>query len=290
MIADVARREERTAAFSMLRIAGNLGWSIGPAMGGFLAHFSYSSLFFFSAVLNLISGIYFLVTLRDLPRSERTADAAFRFRDLLDLRRDRLILHHCAISFLVFLVMAQLIAALSVYTVDTIGITQAELGTLYTLNGLMVVVLQLPTSMAFRKCSLTRQLAIGSIVYAAGYLLVGIAGGYLTLFICMIVITMGEIITIPPALTLVTNLSPAGAYGRYMGMFGFFQTGGWSFGPTVGGILLDLFPTRPLFTWGFIGGIALTAAALYLRFGRQLSDLVNSESSPVEADVAHVPG
>lgn len=289
MVADVTKREERMSGFSMLRIAGNLGWAIGPAMGGFLAHYSYSSLFFFSAFLNLVSGIYFLVTLRDLPRSERTSDAGFRFRDLLNWDRDKLIHQHCAISFLVFLVMAQLIAALSVYTVDTVGISQAELGTLYTLNGLMVVVLQIPTSILFRKFRLSIQLVMGSVVYAIGYTSVGFAAGYAALFICMIIITMGEIITIPPALTLVTNLSPPGAYGRNMGIFGFFQTGGWSFGPTVGGVLLDLFPTRPAITWGIIGVIAMTAAGLYLLFGRRLSLALNTESEPMEAPVAHVP-
>jgi MFS family permease len=75
-----------------------------------------------------------------------------------------------------------------------------------------------------------------------------------------------------------------------LGIFGFFQTGGWSLGPTVGGLLLDNFPTRPHFTWGVIGCIAMTAAALFFSFARRLPQAADVETSPLEAKVEHAAG
>ena len=45
MVADVVGKEKRVEAFSIIRIGGNLGWAVGPAIGGFLSLISYSLLF-----------------------------------------------------------------------------------------------------------------------------------------------------------------------------------------------------------------------------------------------------
>lgn len=287
MVADLAGERERISAFSMLRIAGNLSWAIGPALGGFLAHQSYSTLFYASGVLNLISGIYFLVVLRESPHSTQAISPGFRFKELFNLRQDKLLFRHCLISFLLFLVVAQLIAALSVYCVDTVGIGQAQLGVLYAINGFMVVVFQLPMMALFKRLTLTHQLAAGAAVYAVGYFLVGIAGGFAFLVICMVVITVAEMMVSPPSLTLVANLSSPSTYGRDMGLFGFFHMSGWSLGPTVGGFMLDLFSARPILTWAVIALMALAASALYINFGRRLSRAINSGLVVQEEDPSH---
>src|SRR5262249_41793721 len=49
MVADIAIGERRAEYYGVIRIGSNLGWALGPALGGFLAALSYSSLFFFAA-------------------------------------------------------------------------------------------------------------------------------------------------------------------------------------------------------------------------------------------------
>lgn len=276
MVADLVKKEQRIQAFSVLRIAGNLGWAIGPALGGFVAHQSYAALFLLAAVIALCAGVFFLLALRDVPRAGRDDRAEFKLGDVFGLRRDGRLYKHCLISFVLFLAVAQLIATLSVYSVESIGITRAQLGMLYALNGLMVVLFQFPISSLLKRFLLTRQLATGALVYAVGYFLVGLAPGFSFLVVCMVIITLGEIIVSPPSLTLVANLSTPGKYGRYMGLFGFFQMAGWSLGPTVGGTLLDIFAGKPIIMWSLISLLAISAFALYLGFERKLSSLVNS--------------
>lgn len=277
MIADVVTPQQRVTAYAVLRIGGNLGWALGPAMGGFVSEQSFSTLFFIAGGMTVVSGIYFLIALKDVPReNNRLSKSDFRWRDIVDAQRDPLLLRHCAISFVLFLAVAQLIAALSVYSVETVGISRAQLGVLYAINGFMVVFLQFPVSASLRRMPLTGQLVIGAVIYAVGYFLVGLADGFDFLVACMVIITIGEMVISPSSLTLVANLSPPEAYGRYMGIFGFFNTSGWSLGPTLGGFLLDVFASRPVMIWTVISILAMTAGILYLRLGRRLTAIQNS--------------
>ena len=196
--------------------------------------------------------------------------------DIVNLRRDKLLFRHCLITFLLLMAVAQLVAPLSLYSTGQIGISRSQLGFLFAVNGFMVVFLQLPVSSLFKRFFLTRQMALGAIIYTIGYFLVGFAGGFWFLVACMIVITTAEMITIPPSTTMVANLSSPAEYGRFMGIYGLFTTAGWSLGPTVGGILLDLFQGHPVLTWGLISSTALIASLLYLDFGRRLSREVNT--------------
>ena len=277
MVADLVAKEQRVSAYAMLRIGGNLGWALGPALGGFVSDKSYSTLFYLAGFLMLISGIYFFYALRDVPRNNgRGGLADFKWGDIINIRQDPRLLRHCLISFVLFLVVAQLIAALSVYSVETVGISRAQLGTLYAINGFMVVFLQFPVSSLFKRVTLTGQLTVGAMIYAVGYFLVGLAPGFSFLILCMVVITIAEMIISPPALALVANLSPPDAYGRYMGIFGFFHMSGWSLGPTLGGFLLDVFATKPVLMWAIIAMLAVGASILYRNFGRMLTPAQNS--------------
>ena len=276
MVADLVRKDQRISAFALLRIADNLGWAIGPALGGFVAHQSYAALFMLAAAVSFASGLFFLFALKDVPRPQIKDANVFKFSDIFSLRQDSKLYQHCLISFVLFLAVAQLIATLSVYSVTTIGITRAELGTLYAINGFLVVFLQFPISAFLKRMALTRQLAMGAVIYAVGYFLVGLAPGFSFLVFCMVIITLGEMVVSPPSTTMVANLSSAGKYGRYMGLFGFFRTAGWSLGPTLGGTLLDVFESNRTIMWGLISLLALSASALYILFGRKLPPEVNS--------------
>ncbi len=276
MAADLVAKKDRIAAFSVLRIAANLGWAIGPALGGFIASRSYALLFFVGGAVACLSGLYYRFALKEVSRPDNVARPDFRLADIVNLRRDKLLFRHCLITFLLLMAVAQLVAPLSLYSTGQIGISRSQLGFLFAVNGFMVVFLQLPVSSLFKRFFLTRQMALGAIIYTIGYFLVGFAGGFWFLVACMIVITTAEMITIPPSTTMVANLSSPAEYGRFMGIYGLFTTAGWSLGPTVGGILLDLFQGHPVLTWGLISSTALIASLLYLDFGRRLSREVNT--------------
>ncbi|RKX25444.1 MAG: MFS transporter, partial [Candidatus Zixiibacteriota bacterium] len=101
---------------------------------------------------------------------------------------------------------------------------------------------------------------------------------YSMLIVVIVAVTMGEMFMSPPSLTLTSQLAPEGRMGRYMGVYGFFVTLGWSFGPLYGGLLLDAYGESPELAWLLIASLALLSAGGYWLFGKVLPDSVNRKS------------
>src|SRR6267378_360279 len=65
MVADIATGSARAEYYAILRIGGNLGWAIGPAIGGFLAALSYPTLFMIAALVLLGSGMFMAIKVEE---------------------------------------------------------------------------------------------------------------------------------------------------------------------------------------------------------------------------------
>ena len=259
MIGDMAEGEKRAEAFGMLRIGGNLGWALGPAIGGFLAALSYASLFYVAAGVLMTAAILIALKVEETsPRHRRRAQGeppaieeipavgptpptrGFEFSSIGATLRDRVFFRYCLITLIFFTVMAQLMSTLSVYVVEWAHQTKVELGILYTLNGLMVVFLQFPVVRFLARFRLTTAMVAGSLLYVAGYAMMGMGSSFMLLAAAMFVVTSGEIVASPASMNLVANFSSERVRGRYMGVYGLFNSFGWSIGPLVGGVLLDV--------------------------------------------------
>ncbi len=276
MVSDILPYEKRLDGYAITRSAGNLGWAVGPAIGGFLAGHSYGLLFVISSVVTLISGLVFLFFLR-APAAAAAQDR-FKLSDLLAIRSDPNLMRHSILIFALYLVVAQLIAPFSVYAVEMVKITEHQLGLLYTLNGLIVVLLQIPVTKLLARYRLTVQLAMGAFVYAIGYGILGVLTGFEFFVLAIMIVTMGEIFMSPPSLALTSRLAPEGRMGRYMGIFGFFVASGWSFGPLYGGVILDHFGSNAPLAWALIASLAILSGVGYMLFTRILPDKFNIQN------------
>ncbi len=297
MVADIAVGSARAEYYAVLRIGGNLGWAIGPAIGGFLAALSYPRLFFIAAGVLLFAGLFMALKVQEtrphrvarslelqesttiVPSSTGTALLnRFGFEELGQALRDATFVRYCAVTLILFTVMSQLISTISVYSVQWAGISKLQLGALYALNGLMVVFLQYPVVRALAPYRLSTALVSGSILYAVGYAMMGLGHDFTFLLAAMFVVTLGEIVTTPASMNLVANFSTVESRGRYMGVYGLFNSFGWSIGPLIGGVLLDLAARRSMLLWGPIAGLALVAAAGFADLRRRLSRAIDRDT------------
>jgi MFS family permease len=308
MIADITTGERRIEAYGVLRIGGNLGWAIGPAIGGFLAALSYASLFFVAAGVLLTAATVIAIKVEEThPSLSRSAapngatttavpavgpvlpGRGLSIEGTLTVLRDPIFLRYCLVTLLLFTVMGQLMSTFSVYTVEWAKRTKVELGTLYALNGLMVVFLQFPAVRMIGALRMTTALVVGSLFYSVGYGMMGWGSSFALLFASMFVITLGEIITTPPSMNLVANFSPEDLRGRYMGVFGIFNSFGWSIGPLVGGVLLDLAAGRPRLLWGAIACLTVLAALGFADLRRRIDPALDMSPEAEAARPAPVP-
>jgi MFS family permease len=265
MAADMVSEDRRIEAFSILRIAQNTGFAIGPIVGGLMALFSYSSMFYFTAVTStiyLLLVIFFIGDTRTCKPSGK-----FSLSGMVTIFNDRPFIVFSILAFLVSAVYCQMYSPLSMYAKDYAGLSEPEVGLMFAINGLMVIFIQFAVTRMSEKYRLTSSMGFGVLLYAIGFIMVSFSSGFLMIAACMVVITMGELFFIPPSISLSTNMASIEKRGRYQGFFGLASNMGFAVGPLIGGLLLDYFRGNPGNTWLVIGaaGLACAAGFIYLR-------------------------
>lgn len=326
MIADVTEGVQRAEAYGIMRVAGNLGFALGPAIGGFLAALSYAALFFLSAGIILFSGTLMAMVVREtLPRERRrgaeagigddmpppiaTAAAAaagtvgtipatvsarrsggFDLLPALATLRDGRFLRHCLACLALFTVLGQLMVTFSVYVVEWCGLSKPQLGWIYSVNGALVVLVQFPVVKFLAPYRMTTALIVGSVLFAVGYGMMGLVGSFGALLLAMVIVTLGEVTAVPATMNLTANFANEETRGRYMGMYGLFNSFGWSLGPLVGGALLDASNRISWIPWSVIALLSLFAALGFWDLRGRLSRAMDRDGEPaVASTVVTVP-
>ena len=270
IVSDVVPGEHRVEAYALFRIGSNAGWAIGPAIGGFLISVSYASLFLLTTCASLIGVVLVALFIRESIRTTETA--RFALRRVLDVGRDLQFLVFCVWGALLFVVMGQFSTTLAVFSTQSIGISASQLGWLFTVNGVAVVLFQFPAARLAARVGIRWGLVLGCLGYALGYFSVGLVPSFGFLIGSMIIITLGEVTFSPTSMAAVANMAPEARVGRYMGFFGLTESLGWSLGPFLGGVLFDRMADQPVTMWAMISSIGVLAALGFLfTYGRRAS-------------------
>jgi MFS family permease len=259
LVADLSPPEQRVAAFSLQRVGVNIGWSVGTLSHGLAG---YSTLFYWAAGITLLATLV-VTAIVEPPRSTTARPPAWR--EMVRLLDNPVLVRFLVATVAFFILQVQLYQTLSVYAATVLGLTRAQVGTLYSLNGVMVVLLQVPTVAFIRRWGTERALVLGSIAYASSYAAVGLAGGYVSLLLCVACVTLAEMLSAPAQQTAITSMATPGRMGIYAGLFGLCQVTGQSAGPLVGSALLDLLmPSRVAHAaWFILALFGVAAAAIY---------------------------
>ena len=111
-------------------------------------------------------------------------------------------------------------------------------------------------------------MALGTILYGIGFAMFGFFGAFSFFIIAMIIITVGEMITIPVAQALVARFSPADMRGRYMAIYGFSWTIPFALGPLMAGLVID--NLDPRLVWYAAGVISVIAVLGFLWLNKKI--------------------
>ncbi|MGC9512972.1 MAG: MDR family MFS transporter [Fidelibacterota bacterium] len=242
MIVDLVPKEKRVEGYSVLRTAGNAGWGTGPAIGGFLAYYGYEYLFYFCGISALISGILIWTFVGETFRKSENSSSESFMASFSVLKNNPTFNVFMISALLLFLTMGQLVSTLSVYMSKTLEFSSRSIGWVYTYNALLVILFQIPVSRMIRKINMFKLMIISSFLYFIAYALMGWVHTYPLILLMITIITSGEIIGIPTGNTIVSYMSPEGKHGRYQGIYSLATTLGWSVGPFIGGVSMDLLP------------------------------------------------
>lgn len=233
--------EVKLKGFSTLRIGNNIGWGIGPAIGGFLISFSsYYFLFVFGLVT---AAIAFAVTLliRDV-RSGGHGSVEFH-------TGNGLLIVLSVAALLLFIVQAQESVTLSNYANILRGLDYFQLGILYLANGVAVILTQGIVYRASRRIGNYWSFIIGGFLYSFGFFSFAFFSNLSGMLVATIIYTFGEDFAFPAGLSMVSLVSKPENIGRNMGTYNAFISAGRATGPLLGGYVLSL-TINPYTVWG----------------------------------------
>jgi len=259
LLTDLVPPERRLAAFAGYRLAINAGYAFGPAVAGLLAERSFLWLFVGEAVTSVVLGVVALVGLPEGVRSRRSEERPGEA--VRAIRGNRRFLLLLVASVLAAFVYFQSTAAFPLHIREA-GLSRAVFGALISLNGLLIVLLELPLVGVTRRYSAPRVIAVGVLLTGVGFGLTAVAFSVPVLALTVVIWTFGEMIAAPVMNTYVADLAPAHLRGRYQGAYVLTFSVAFVLAPAIGTWLFALSPTR---LWLTCAALSVVSAALVVR-------------------------
>jgi MFS family permease len=271
LVADVVRDDQRVAAFGIQRMGTNLGWAVGPALGGVLTLvIPYGAIFYITAATTVVAG---LVTLRVEDPVRKTSHGASPGDDLPHALRDGLadrVMRMLLLgTFLCALLETQMFTTFAIYMTTQLPLTKANVGVLYAFNGIGVLILQVPALGLIRRLGIRIMLPWSSLFDATGFALIGLASGFAGGALAIGVLTCAEVLFDPSQQTAIAEVADPAHRGRAYGVVGFASTIGVAFAPLLGGILLDAIGDHHIAMWLAIASIGGAQTLCFVAFVRR---------------------
>ena len=266
LVAAVTPRELRHIAFAQQRVAANLGIGLGALAGGFIVTVADPASFTRLFLLNAVTFAVYAGFISRLPDT-RVPPRPGGYRAVL---QNRPFAGVAALNLVwVVTTIALFNGLFPVFARNEGGISEREIGFVFLVNTVTIVVLQLPVARLLEGRRRMRSLAVMALLFAAWSLMLAGAAAWLSghavLAVVMAgaaVLAIGECVYDSVQGPIVADLAPEGATGRYLAVSGFSWQLGFILAPAIGGVVLG---AAPFALWPACAGVCLVAGLLALR-------------------------
>ncbi len=257
-IAHYSKEENRTRSYSLNRLAINLGWALGGALGGFIAAHNYNLLFIIDGCTNIGAAILLRIFLKPAKQKTPQPDVpkARRFEAYRDVRYVAFIVLTTLFAYVFF----QLFSTLPVYFRQSLHLSEPVIGATMAGNGLLIALFEMV--LVFRLEGQRHPLhfiPIGTFLVATSFMIFNLLpGGIAVAIISTLLVTLGEMLAMPFMNTFWVSRTNSGNRGQYAGLYTVAWATAQVLGPATGGVLADNFGFTML--WWIMTGIAVIAA------------------------------
>lgn len=256
----------RTRAVALNRMALNLGFAVGPAVGGFLAVYDYSLLFWVDGLTCIAASflVRFLFRHRwaTLTASQHGATAEAEGCHPL---QDRPFMAFAVLAFLSAVCFFQCWSTFPVYLNQVYGLDERRFGLLLSWNAVLILAFEMVLTHRIERFHPLTVAGIGFFLLPLGLSLLPLGSTFFFAFVVMSIITLGEMVGIPAAGGWVANRAPAAHRGKYMGIHTMAWGAAFVVAPSLGTWLYDSY--GPNILWLSVGllGLLVWAGFILLR-------------------------
>lgn len=259
-----AKPENLTRAFSLNRMALNLGFSIGPALGGFLAGYSYSLLFYVNGTMVGLAGVVFLLYFRGKKGNDallvdqvtsKTHQPVNKsaYRDVKYIFFTLLLTIYATCFF-------QLFNSLPIFYKQVYLLNEVNIGYILAFSGLIVFGLEMiVVHLAEANLTIRQNMVFGTALCGAAFIVLIAPLGVPILYVSMFLLCISEILVMPFSSTIGVNRSTSENRGSYMALN--------ALAFSIAHVFSPLFSTTIAENYGFnvlwiITGVLITLASL----------------------------
>ena len=252
-----ARPENVSRAFSLNRMAINLGFSIGPAIGGVLASIAYRWLFVADGTTCILAGIFFFIYFRKRkgfePHKTRKTPGSPK---VISVFKDRRFLIFVFLSSCFAILFFQLFMSLPLFYRDVYGLPENKIGGLLALNGIIVFSLEMILVYILqRRYNIPVLILIGMVVLGLSFLLLNLYHHTFILLLAMLLLSIAEIFAMPFMATFVVQQSSESNRGSYMGLYTISFSVAHILAPALGAVVITHYGYHTL--WWIIGIVSI---------------------------------
>jgi predicted MFS family arabinose efflux permease len=252
------RPDQRKAAVAVNRLAINLGMSIGPMVGGFLAAVSYPLLFMVDGATAIVSSLVLAVLL--IARPSAVPSVVRPTTEQTQNGRGSVLRDPLAVMFLFGVLLMAIVfyqheGAMPIFLVRDLHYRESFYGVLFFVNTVLIVVAEVPINLAMSHWSHRWTLVLGATLFAIGFGSMAVVRSTTGLIAAAVVWTLGEMIALPSSGAYVLDIAPPGRSGQYVGAYSSTFSLALLIGPWAGTIALERFGGVALWVAAFVTGM-----------------------------------
>ncbi|AUJ31288.1 MAG: MFS transporter [Liquorilactobacillus nagelii] len=269
-MATLITEKDSRYVFNMLYFMANIGVVLGTMLVGIVVKYDIRLIFVITFIMFiffwLIARTYYHVPLNN-SASEKNVPSKHVHLEKTSHRHVWLIMGLLLTYLAIQLGYSQWQSNLSIY-MQSLGISLTKYSYLWTLNGILIVILQPFLSFLEEHYHIDQfyKVLLGFILFILAFISLIFAKDYWHFVFSMVWVTIGEVITFPTVSSLAAQLSSIAERGKYQGSVSIAASLGHAFGPLLGGIIIEKASYEWLFSMMSILVIFATIICVLIKF------------------------
>jgi len=252
--------ENKTRSYSLNRLAINLGWAFGGAIGGLLASVNYHLLFWVDGCTNITAAVMLLLLIPRFKMVKHVKTEEEHVHTVSSPYRDKMYLLFILLTVMFATCFFQLFTMQPVFYKEQWHFSERFIGALMALNGVIIVLIEMVIihNLEGKRHSLYF-IIWGVLLVGMGFVILNIFPAHkLTGLLVILFITFGEIMAMPFMNSFWIARTTDGNRGQYAALYTMAWSAAQVFGPYFGSRVINTYGFAAF--WWLLGGLCLGAS------------------------------
>lgn len=270
-IAHYSNDENRIRSYSLNRLAINLGWAFGSALGGIIASYHYELLFWVDGLTNIGAAVLLYFVLAPSKNTATITKKTAIVAKVNSAYKDHTYLFFIGIKILFAICFFQMFTTLPVFYKTELHLSESFIGFNMAINGLLIALFEM--IIVFRlegRRPAVHYMAAGVFLTGISYLILNlpIANAMVLALSSMFFVSIGEIIAMPFMNAYWIARSNQENRGQYAALYTVAWSSAQAIGPLFGAQVAEHFGYNVL--WWTVGIICFLLTSAYWFLQRRI--------------------